>query len=282
MIRKWSGKNVQGVFYLYISGSVKAIKSILMIAEDLRANAIHFIAPNVVFILAKNHKDYVYAKTSLTIGDSVLVPRGTYRNMHLYIKAARRGFKDEKSIFYEEKITGATYTSDKVYFNFSESLVIETELPSLPLRKRVEFKLEDTMTSSYDLATPYLRLSTVTFEELHSVLLNNKKKYRYQGSNSVDNTIRIQNNQLILSFTHSEQENNYIPENQMFAVQKDSEEIPFPFSDQAFYLLRWLSRATWIEEFILLPRATYCLTEGYNGDMVAKVRMSLYPEKEKE
>jgi hypothetical protein len=259
---------------LYLSGSVKAFKAVFLIAETMKAKAIHFITPNVIFIVAPNKEDYVYAKTSITVGESILLPQTSYRNMHLYLKAGRRGFKKEESLFYRKKLEGVTFTSEKIYFNYSESLAIETDIKSLLLRKKVEFKIEDTITSSYQLEAPYIRFSPELFEEINSELLKNKPKTPFKGINSVDNTIRVENKHLTFFFNKVNSSEKFTPKNQIFAIQDDSKNQIFSFNDHSVYFLRWLSRATHIEEYLLIPREHYCVTEGYHHNMVAKVRMS--------
>lgn len=269
---------------MYLSGRIADFQGILMAAEDLRADAIHFISPNIIFVLAQNKQDYFYVKSTITVGQSVLVPKSSYRNMHLYLKGAKKGFSKPDSPFYLEALETVRFSSHQVAFNESDRLAMDVDIPALPLKKDVEFRMSETIQTSYDLQTPYLRLTHPNYKKLNQEMKKYKKRYAGKFQKSSDNAIRIEGEQLVLQSRHDDQHVRIETDIREFAVNQDYREISYPFSDRAFYLFMWLIRMSPAEEVIFLPRKDYCVIEGYLSNMVVKVRTmlknDLYSKKE--
>jgi len=263
------------LLFLYLSGSTKEFRSILLAAKDLKAAAIHFLSPNIVFILAGNQKDYVYAQTTITVGQSILVPKSSYQNMHLYIKATKKAYSNPTSPFYLETINSVLFTPGKVKFNHSDLLSIVADIPTFPLKKEVESKINDSIQSSFTLDTPFINLPMAQASHIHSVLLDNKRRYFDKARKSADNAIRIQRGEVLLFSKHDDKElkmNTHISEystNQLFR------NVSYTFSDKAFYLFRWMSQTSPIKEFTIIPRDHYCVIEGYDKDLRIKVRTGI-------
>lgn len=257
---------------MYLSGSIAEFKSLLLVAEDLRANAIHFLAPDVVFILARNKEDYVYLKTGIIIGQSVMMPKTCYVNLHLYIKAAKRGFSIPDSPFYLEVISSLRIRPGQLSFNDAERLTLEVDLPVFPLKRDVDFKLESVIQSSYDLNAPYLRLSLPEVDELNRQMSRYKKRFAGKSSTGSDNALIPEGDQLIWYFMHEQQDVRIETDILLFATNPKYPHTFCYFSDRAFYLLRWLARITPVDDVIFLPRKDYCVLEGYLGSMTIKVR----------
>lgn len=260
---------------MYLSGTIQDFKGVLMAAADLAAEAIHFIAPNIVFILARNKEDYVHLATNIYVGESVMIPKASYKNMDLYIKAAKHGFNKPDSPFYMEVITSALFLDGKILFNESNRLEIEVEIPSFLLKKDVEFKMEESVKSSYDLNNPYLRINYPNFRELNRQMKKYKKRYADKIKKSSDNTIRIEEEQLVLYHRHDEYDCRFETGITEFAINRKHQQATYSFSDRAFYLMYWFARIIPTEEVIFIPRNGYCLIEGHMSNMVAKVRTML-------
>lgn len=258
---------------MYLSGSIDEIKKIIMVAEDLRADAIHFIAPNIVFILAKNKEDYVYLKASITVGQSMLVPKSSFQTMHIYLKSVKRGFHLKDSPFYMELISSVTFLSGHIRFNDSDRLKIEVTIRTFPLKKEVEFKVKETINVSFDTNAPYLRISYENLQLMHKDMMKYKK--RYESVNSTDNAIRIEGDQLVLYFTYKEQRSRLETGIQAFGLNDEYPDINYFFSDKALYLIKWLMRIRKCENVMFIPRDGYSIVEGYLSNMVVKVRTTL-------
>jgi hypothetical protein len=260
---------------LYLSGSINDFIGILRAAEELKANSVHFISPNIVFVLSGNKQDYLYAHTNLLIGQSILVPRSSFTNMRFYIENARMGKRREGSIFYQEEITMALFVPGKILFNESERLSMEVDIASLPLKKDVEFKLEESIQSSYNTDAPYLRVSEQDFKRLKSELSKHKKQFDDKPKNTSDNTIRIEEGHLVLYHKYREMEIRIETGIQTFAANEQFPDMSYSFSDQAVYLFYLMNRSQKVEEVVFLPRPNYCVIEGHLSNMVVKVRTML-------
>lgn len=260
---------------MHLVGSIAEIRGILQTAADLKADAIHFLAPNAVFILAQNKQDYVYVETDLLIGQSVLVPRTTYQNMKMYIRGAIVGVKFHESMFYDEKIETILFTSTGIYFNESERLKVEVDLINAPLKKDVEFRVRETMqTSAFD-KLPLLRLPLSSFQFIKSEMAKYKKQFYGRRKKSSDNAIRIEDGQLVLYY-HVDGERVRI-ETGLTDFFANDESKTYSFSDRGMYLFLWLVRSTVCDEVAILPRDSmnYGIVEGHTMDMVVKVRTML-------
>jgi len=260
---------------LYLSGSIKEFRSILLAAKDLKAAVIHFLSPNIVFILAGNKKDYVHAQTTITIGQSIVIPKSSYHNMHLYIKATRKAYSNPASPFYLETISSVLFTPGKVKFNHSDLLSIVADIPTFPLKKEVESKIHDSIQSSFTMDTPFINLPMAQASQIHSVLLDNKRRYVDKARKSADNAIRIQGGQVLLFSKHDEnmlKMNTHISE---YSTNQVFRNVSYTFTDKAFYLFRWLAQTSPIREFTIIPRDQYCVIEGYNKDLRIKVRTGI-------
>ncbi|MED4068749.1 hypothetical protein [Priestia megaterium] len=263
------------MLFLYLSGSIKEFRSILLAAKDLKAAAIHFLSPNVVFILAGNQKDYVYAQTTITIGQSIVIPKSSYQNMHLYIKATRKAYSNPTSPFYLETISSVLFTPGKVKFNHSDLLSIVADIPTFPLKKEVESKINDSIQSSFTVDTPFLNLPMAQASQIHSALLDNKRRYVDKARKSADNAIRIQGGQVLLFSKHDEKMlkmNTHISD---YSTNQVFRNVSYTFTDKAFYLFRWLAQTSPIKEFTIIPRDQYCVIEGYDKDLRIKVRTGI-------
>ncbi|PGQ88182.1 hypothetical protein COA18_04460 [Priestia megaterium] len=260
---------------MYLSGSVKEFRSILLAAKDLNAAAIHFLSPNIVFILAGNKRDYVYATTTITVGQSILIPKSSYRNMHLYIKATKKAYSNPSSPFYLETISSVLFTPGKVKFNHSDLLTIVADLPSYPLKKEVESKIKDSIHSSFTLETPFLNLPMAQASRIHSVLLENKRRYIDKARKSADNAIRIEKGEVLLFSAHDEKKLTMRPGITEYSINNLFKHSSYTFSDKAFYLFRWMAQTSPVQEFTIIPRDQYCVIEGYNKDLRIKVRTGI-------
>jgi hypothetical protein len=257
---------------MYLTGSIKDLKNILILAEDLRATAIHFIAPNTVFILAKNKQDYIFAKTGLVIGYSMMLPESSYSNLLMYLKTLKRGFGNKESIFYQKYLTSFAMTTGKLLLDGSSQVLMEIEIPSYPLKKEVEFKMDDAIASTYDRNAPYLRFTSQHLKELQKQKAKFKKKYGSASTRSADNSIRIEDDQLVLYFFVNNQFARVETNIRNFSTNMKE---AFSFSDKALYLMCWLNNISYSEDVILLPRQEYCVMEGYHDEMTVKVRTSI-------
>lgn len=260
---------------MHVAGSISEIRGILQTAADLKADAIHFLAPNTVFILSRNKQDYVYAKTGLLVGQSVLIPKTTYENMKMYIRSALMGVKFHESMLYDEKIETILFTSNGIYFNESERLKVEIDLISAPLKKDVEFRVKETIKTSLHEKLPILRIPMKSLQFIKSEIYKYKKMSPSSRRKSSDNAIRIEDGQLVLYY-HLGGERIRIETGLEDFFANDPEKS-YSFSDRAMYLLLWLSRSNTCDEVIILPRENlgYGLMEGHNGDMAVKVRTML-------
>lgn len=259
-----------------LSGSIKEFISIFMAAEDLKAPAIHFISPNTIFILAENKKDYIYARTTVIIGQSLLIPRTSYNNMHLYIKASKKAYRNPDSPFYLQSLKNVSFIRGRVRFNQSDDLTIEIDIPSYPLKKEVEFKIQETIQSSFDLEAPFLNLPSEEADRIHSILLKNKRRYLDKTRKSADNAIRIENGQLILYSMHDGKEIKVKNNLAEYSISEPFKDIPYTFSDRSFYLFRWMAQTTPVNELVFIPRERCCIIEGYKDGLSIKVRTGIH------
>jgi hypothetical protein len=102
--------------------------------------------------------------------------------------------------------------------------------------------------------------------------LKKLQKHKAKVKKSTDNTIRIEDDQLVLYFSVENQPTRVETYIRHFSVNgADS----LTFSDKALYLMCWLNKVTYSEEVILLPRQDYCVWEGYNEEMMIKVRTDI-------
>lgn len=247
---------------MYLSGSIKDLKNILVMAEELKAKAIHFIAPNRVFILAKNKEDYIFVKTGLVIGYSIMMPQSSYANLLTYLKAPKKGFDNQNSIFYQKKLTSVVMTVGEILYDGSSPVLMEIEIPSYPLKKEVEIKLDETMTPAYERNAPYLKFASEDLEKLH------KQREKFKKTGSSDISIRIEDDQLVLYSSEARVETDI----RRFSANRQE---TFSLSDKLLYFMDWLNYISYAEEVVLLPREHYCVFEGYHGEMTIKVRTKL-------
>lgn len=260
---------------MFLSGSVQEIRSVLLAASDLKAAAIHFISPNIIFILAGNKKDYVFARTTIIIGQSILVPQSSYANMHLYIKATKKAYNNPASPFYLESIGSVAFTPGQVSFNHSEHLTLEVDIPAYPLKKEVELKIKDSIQSSFDLESPFLSLPSKEADQIHSVLLKNKRRYFDKTAKSADNAIRLEKEQLVIYSRHDKKHLKMQPDISEYSISEPYQDMPYIFSDRSFYLFRWMAQTTPVNEFVFIPRDHYCIIEGYETGLSIKVRAGI-------
>ena len=260
---------------MHISGSLKEIFAVLIAAEDLKAEAVHFIAPDKVFILGRNKNDYFFAQTTITIGYTIVVPKVGLENMRSYIRVMRKDCRNKSSPHYGEDIQFVTFVTNQIVFNESDKLVLSINIPYFRLKQEVEEKILQTTYSSYQLETPYLRLPIEEVNYLASELRRYKKTYSLVKT--TDNCLRIDEDGVVsLHTTHLNGQTSRIETPiEHFARNKKFDTNIFTFTDKALYGIRWLARITPVDEVIFLPRQRYCLVEGYGGSMVAKVRTML-------
>lgn len=249
---------------MYLSGSIKDLKNILVMANDLRASSIHLIAPNTVFILAKNKKDYIYVKTGLVIGYSMMMPKTTYLNLLTYIQASKQEVGNKHSIFYQKVLSSFVMTAGKLLLDGSSQVLMEVDFPSFPLKKEVEFKLDNSIISSYERNAPYLKMASENLKKL--------QKHKAKFKKSTETSIRIEDDQLVLYFLENDQPARVETNIRHFSANGED---AFVFSDKALYLMCWLNKVGYSEEVILLPRHEYCVWEGYNEEMTMKVRTDI-------
>ena len=260
---------------MYLSGSMKEMRNILMAASDLKADGIHFLTPNRIFILAGNRRDYIFLETPLFIASSVYIPRSSYSNIHIYIKATRPAYRNTQSPFYKHAVSNLEVWSQGIRFDNSELLSIEAEFISVPIKKSVELKILDSMQSSFTLDTPFLAIPAEKISEIHAALATNKSRYINRTLKSEDNIIRFDGEQLTLFLSNNGKESSVpldIPNfsyNELFTAKQ------YTFSDKAFYLFKWLSLTTPIDELLIIPRSDYCILEGYQDGMCIKVRTNI-------
>lgn len=260
---------------MYLSGSIREIRNIIMAAADLHARSIHFISPDIVFIIGKNDRDYIFAHTALSIGQSVRIPRSSYMNMLLYIKAAKKSFHKIQSPFYLEVLHDVCFYPGHIRFNSSEDLELEVDIPAFTLKKQVEFALEDSMRTSFTQEAPSLR---VTWEQACSIqkqLTQYKNRYLYKVKRSSDNAIRLEDGQLVLYFSHDETDSRIETGIRDVSINDAYSKQIFTFSDRAFYLLRRLTLTHPVQEIFFYPRDRYCILEGHSSHLMSKVRTDI-------
>jgi hypothetical protein len=256
------------VFSMYLSGSINDFIGILKAAENLQADSIHFIFPNILFVLANNKQDYLYAETNMYVGQSILVPRSSYKNMKIYIDKARK----QGIPLYQRKITSLMLTPGKMILNEDEELTIEVDILTFPLKKEVEFKLKDSIQSGYNPDGPYLRVPQNDFKSLNRQLTKYKKQYDSERKKTSINTIRIEEGQLVLYHEYKEMNIRFETNIRTFVRNTEFPDMTYEFTDRCFYLSHWLSKNMILDEVVLLPRPDYCVIEGHMSNMVIKVR----------
>lgn len=254
---------------MYLSGSTSEFVQILKAADSLQADSIHFISPNIVFVLSNNKQDYFYIESNIYIGQSVVLPKSSYTNMKVYLGNARK-----KGIaLYERKITSVGFFPGEMILNEDRNLKIEVDIVSFPLKKEVEFKLKDSIKSGYHPYGPYLRLSQKDFRSLNTQLNKYKKQFDSDRKNTSINTIRIEEGQLVLYHQYKDMDIRFETGIRSFARNREYPDMEYQFTDRCFYLTYWLSKnKRLLDEIVFLPRPEYCVIEGYMSDMVIKVR----------
>lgn len=260
---------------MYLSGSINDFMEVFRTAEELKADSVHFISPNIVFVLAGNKQDYLYAHTNLLIGQSILVPKTSFANMRFYIENAKMGKRREGSIFYQEDISMVLFTPGKISFNESERLSMEVDITSFILKKDVEFKLEESIQSAYNTDAPYLRISQEDLKRLKLELSTYKKPFDNKAKNTSDNTIRIEEEQLVLYHKYKGLDIRIETGIRTFVANEKFPDMSYDFSDQALYVFYLMNKVIRMEEVVFLPRPNYCVIEGHLSNMVAKVRTML-------
>lgn len=241
----------------------------------MKAFGIHFISPNIVFIIGANGEDYIYTRSALTIGESVLIPRTSYRNMHLYMKGAKRGYQNPKSPFFRESLQTLTIIPGQMRFNDTRRLAIEADIESIPIRKEVEFKLKESINSSCTLETPFLNIPSREANQIHSLLKKNKQRYQDKTRKSEDNAIRMENGSITLYIQRDGKVKKFPMKISEYSVGEQFPNVPFVFSDKSLYLFRWLSSVAPVEELTIIPRDSYCLIEGHDNELKIKVRTKI-------
>jgi hypothetical protein len=253
---------------MHLSGSVNDFTGILKAADNIKAEAIHFISPNIVFVLANNKQDYLYIESNIHIGQSILVPKSSYTNMKIYIdKAKKKGISE-----YQRKINSLVFTDGKILLDENEKFIIEVDIPTFPLKKEVEFKLKETIQSGYNPYGPYLRIAQKDFRSLNTQLTKYKKQYDSDRKITSTNTIRIEDNQLVLYHKYKDLDIRFESAIRQFARNLDFSDMSYDFTDRALYIFFWLSKKIYLDEIVFLPRPDYCVIEGHMSNMVIKVR----------
>lgn len=254
---------------------MKELRSILMAAADLKAEAIHFLSPNIVFILAGNQRDYIFVQSTLLISSSITVPRFCYTNIHIYLKAMKTAFRDRNSPFYMQPITFVEVNTGSIRFNRSDLLSISAEFISYPIKKEMEFKIIDSMEPSVSLEEPFLNLPVPEISKIHTTLMNHKARYANRTQKSADNVIRNEAGELFLYTRHKATTLRLGTKITNFSNSNIYPDTLYPFSDKSFYLFKWLALNTPVEELIIIPRKNYCILEGYQKSLCIKVRTDI-------
>ena len=241
----------------------------------MKAFGIHFISPNIVFIIGANGKDYIYTKSTISVGESLMIPRIGYRNMHLYMKGAKRGYRDPKSPFFREGLKGLTIIPGQMRFNQSTRLAIEADIPFYPLKKEVEFKLKEMIHSSFTFDAPFLNIPSREANRIHSILLENKRRYLDKTRKSEDNAIRKEGDSIVLYIKQNGKIRKLPTRISDYSIGEQFPDVPFIFSDKSLHLFRWLSSVSPCSELTIIPRDSYCLIEGHDKDLKIKVRTDI-------
>lgn len=253
---------------MHLSGSINDFTGILKAADNIQAESIHFISPNIVFVLSNNKQDYLYVESNIYVGQSILVPKSSYTNMKIYIEKAKK----QGILVYQRKINSLIFTDGKILLDEDEKTTIEVDIPTFPLKKEVEFKLKESIQSGYNPYGPYLRIPQKDFRSLNTQLTKYKKQYDSDRKNTSINTIRIEDNQLVLYHKYNNMDIRFESDVRQFARNLDFPDKTYEFTDRAFYIFFWLSKKMFLDEVVFLPRRDYCVIEGHMSNMVIKIR----------
>lgn len=217
-------------------------------------------------MVGKNKEDYLFAKTGMTIEDSILLPKTSYENIDSYIQQARQ--KDGYKSITNLRNASIEITDHHIRLIGQEPYEIHVPTVYAMLKREVEERIQDTLFPSFEKNLPHLRMDTFSYQEV----LTQIKKGIGTSKKHMDPTgfFRLEDERLVWYFWQRGQLCRLETK-----VKYSANDIQFPCPIDTLWLSRMLMRMTYIQDFVILPRKDYCLIEGYNGELITKVRMKI-------
>ena len=258
---------------MYLSGSINEIKGVISVAKKLKAKAIHFIAPNLVFILGQKNDEYVYMQSSLEIRYSVIMSERNYLNLSIYLNQSQQQKKNLASPFYEVELMTVVVTSDGLMFNDDPKLTLSVPVIHKLLTDEVGLKISSSIRSSFSPEHAYLRMEQEAFKKVKRTLAKYKKKFSRRYRTNPLNVLTVQNKQLTI-LTHDAKQNEEVELDTEIYEFMTNENFTqeYTVTDIAIYLIEMATKNLFVEDIIFLQNNDYCIIEAHNEHMLIKVR----------